>query len=145
MTAAPALEIFERLHQLTHLYRARMHQRLEAHHAELTLNELRVLMHTGRYPGVTHKDLIERSHTDKAQMTRIISSLEARGWLTRIPSDADKRVRCLHLSAAGRQLFQQEQQAQQQIASDLLHDWPAAVQQELLHWLQHSTQRAEPA
>jgi MarR family transcriptional regulator, temperature-dependent positive regulator of motility len=140
MTTPLALEIFDQLHELAHRYRAQLHQRLEALYPDLTFNEMRVLMHTGRRPGVTHKDLIERSHTDKAQMTRTITTLEERGWLTRTPSANDKRVRCLHLSAAGLHLFQQEQQAQQRIAGALLQDWPLALQQELLGWLHKTTQ-----
>jgi len=142
MATSLALDIFDQLHELSHLYRARLRQGLEASHPDLTFNEMRVLMHTGRHPGVTHKDLIERSHTDKAQMTRLITTLEVRGWLTRTPSATDKRVRCLHLSPAGQQLFKQEQKVQQRVAAELLKDWPQALQQELLVWLQHTTSEA---
>lgn len=136
MTASHALEIMEHLHELIRLFRARTRSGLEAAHPDLTFNEVRVLIHAGRHPGITHKDLLERSHTDKAQMTRIITSLEARNWLTRTPSEADKRVRCLHLSPQGLQLVQQLQAVQRQAAVELLHSWPPELQQAILQVLQ---------
>ncbi len=136
MTTSPSLQIFESLHELLHMFRARTRSHLEASHPELTLNEARVLLHTSRHPGITQKEMIERSHTDKAQMTRILSSLETQGWLTRTPSTADKRVRHLHLSPAGQQLVTQLQAVQQQVADALLGDWPEALRMQLLHTLQ---------
>ena len=132
MHTSVALDIFEHLHDLSHQFRTRARAALEAAHPDLTFNAMRVLMHTGRHPGVTHTELIARSHTDKAQMTRIITSLEAGGWLTRQPSDADKRVRCLHLSLSGMLLFKQQQRMQREVAHTLLQAWPLELQETLL-------------
>ena len=138
MPTSVALEIFDNLHAFMHLCRTRMRSGLEAANPELTFNEARVLMHTGRHPGLSHKDLIERSHTDKAQMTRLLATLEARGWLTRTPSEDDKRVRCLHLSPQGEQLVQQLLTVQRQVMEELLQPLPPALQQALLEGLQRA-------
>ena len=134
MSSSIAAEVFEVLHDLLHLFRARLLESLEAVQPGLTFNEFRILMHTGRHPGITQKELVEHSHTDKAQMARTLAQLQDKGWLERSASEADKRVRCLQLSARGQQLFDQLRHRREQIATELLSDFPEA-QQGLLHEL----------
>lgn len=134
MSSSIAADVFEVLHDLLHLFRARLLQSLEAVQPGLTFNEFRILMHTGRHPGITQKELVEHSHTDKAQMARTLAQLQDQGLLERSASEADKRVRCLQLSAQGQQLFKQLRNQREQIACELLRDFPAA-QQVLLHEL----------
>ena len=133
MESTLAAEIFINLHELVHLFRDRIRKALEAVHPELTFNEMRVLMRVGQHAGMTQKDLVERSHTDKAQMARLLAQLEARGWLTRTPSDHDKRVRCLALSTEGKRLFNTLRKVQERAASEVLQDCPVATQKEFLH------------
>ena len=132
MSSSIAADVFEVLHDLLHLFRARLLESLEAVQPGLTFNEFRILMHTGRHPGITQKELVEHSHTDKAQMARTLAQLQDKGWLERSASESDKRVRCLQLSARGQQLFDQLRNRREQIATELLSDFPAA-QQGLLH------------
>ena len=134
MSSSIAADVFELLHDLLHLFRARLLESLEAVQPGLTFNEFRILMHTGRHPGITQKELVEHSHTDKAQMARTLAQLQDKGWLERSASEADKRVRCLQLSARGQQLFDQLRHRREQIATELLSDFPEA-QQGLLHGL----------
>ena len=134
MSSSIAAEVFEVLHDLLHLFRARLLESLEAVQPGLTFNEFRILMHTGRHPGITQKELVEHSHTDKAQMARTLAQLQDKGWLERSASEADKRVRCLQLSAQGQQLFDQLRHRREQIATELLSDFPEA-QKGLLHEL----------
>ena len=134
MSSSIAADVFEVLHDLLHLFRARLLESLEAVQPGLTFNEFRILMHTGRHPGITQKELVEHSHTDKAQMARTLAQLQDKGWLERSASEADKRVRCLQLSARGKQLFDQLRHRREQIATELLSGTPAA-QQALLHEL----------
>ena len=101
----PSLDVFEELHELMHLFRDRMMAASQTV-SDLTFNEMRVLMRTGRHPGLTQKDLVAHSHTDKAQMARTLSQLQDKGWLARTASEQDKRVRCLQLSAKGQALFE---------------------------------------
>ncbi|RGE46005.1 MarR family transcriptional regulator [Comamonas testosteroni] len=138
MIPSVSVEIFEVLHELLHRFRARMRQSMESVHPSLTFNEVRILMHTGRRPGITQKDLVEHSHTDKAQMARMLAQLQEKGWLERSASAADKRVRCLQLSPAGEQLFEQLKAQRERVATQLLKDFPATQKDELLQLLKQA-------
>ena len=131
MSSSLAADVFEVLHDLLHLFRARLLQSLERIQPGLTFNEFRILMHAGRHPGITQKELVEHSHTDKAQMARMLTQLQDKGWLERSASEADKRVRCLQLSAQGLQLFAQLKSQREQIAAELLRDFPVEQQTQL--------------
>ena len=131
MSSSLAADVFEVLHDLMHLFRARLLQSLERIQPGLTFNEFRILMHAGRHPGITQKELVEHSHTDKAQMARMLTQLQDKGWLERSASEADKRVRCLQLSAQGLQLFAQLKNQREQIAAELLRDFPVEQQTQL--------------
>ena len=142
MSSSISADVFELLHDLLHLFRARLLESLEAVQPGLTFNEFRILMHTGRHPGITQKELVEHSHTDKAQMARTLAQLQDRGWLERSASEADKRVRCLQLSAQGQQLFDSLRARREQIAQELLQDFPAAEQAQLRALLQQALSSA---
>lgn len=143
MSSSVTTDVFELLHDLMHLFRARLLQSLQELDAELTFNEFRILMHTGRHPGITQKELVEHSHTDKAQMARTLSQLQDKGLLERSASEADKRVRCLQLSTQGLALFEQLRQQRERIAEDLLSAFPAAEQQQLRALLQYALDSAQ--
>ncbi len=145
MSSSVTTDVFELLHDLMHLFRARLLQSLQELDAELTFNEFRILMHTGRHPGITQKELVEHSHTDKAQMARTLSQLQDKGLLERSASEADKRVRCLQLSTQGLALFEQLRQQRERIAKDLLSAFPAAEQQQLRALLQYALDSAQGA
>ena len=127
----PSLDVFEELHELMHLFRDRMMAASQTV-SDLTFNEMRVLMRTGRHPGLTQKDLVAHSHTDKAQMARTLSQLQDKGWLARTASEQDKRVRCLQLSAKGQALFEALERQREAVAQALLRDMPPEAQQQLL-------------
>lgn len=145
MSSSVTTDVFELLHDLMHLFRARLLQSLQELDAELTFNEFRILMHTGRHPGITQKELVEHSHTDKAQMARTLSQLQDKGLLERSASEADKRVRCLQLSTQGLALFEQLRQQRERIAEDLLSAFPAAEQQQLRALLQYALDSVQGA
>lgn len=138
MDSSLPADIVENMHALLSSYREQIRKSLDTIHPDLTFNEMRVLMRTGRHPGITQRDLVEHSHTDKAQMARLLSTLQNKGWLTRSPSQDDKRVRCLHLSAEGQQLFIELRKLQDRIASRLLQGCPPASQQQLLVLMQQA-------
>ncbi len=63
--------------------------------------------------GESQNALAERLHISPSWMVAIIDELEGRGLLERKPHARDRRVRNLHLTAAGKKLLRQaEQQAQ---------------------------------
>ncbi|HWK72034.1 MAG TPA: MarR family transcriptional regulator [Burkholderiaceae bacterium] len=142
MKPSLSVDVFDCVHELLSLFRERMRRSLEAAHPELTFNEMRILMRTGRHPGITQKDLVEHSHTDKAQMARLLAHLQEKGWLKRSASESDKRVRCLHLSARGQRLFTQLRSLQDQVATQLLKDCSSSSQAQLLALLQDARNSA---
>lgn len=135
MSSPLPVTVFDAMHELQHLFRARMRKSMEAIHPELTFNEMRILMRVGRQPGVTQRELVEHSHADKAQMARILAQLQERAWLTRSASDSDRRVRCLHLSPQGQSLFAQLRKAQEHVAAELLQGCAPPLQAQLLDLL----------
>ena len=136
MSSSLSADVFELLHELLHLFRARLLQSIETAQPGLTFNEFRILMHTGRNPGITQKELVEHSHTDKAQMARTLAQLQDKGWLERSTSEADKRVRCLQLSAQGLQLYARLRTLREELAVELLKDCPQEMQAQLQTQLQ---------
>ena len=128
-------EIFDVLHELVRTFRSRMRKSLEAVHPELTFNDVRVLMFVGRHPGRSQKELVEHSHTDKAQMARILTQLQEQGWLHRTESTEDRRVRCLHLSDQGQSLYNQLRETRAVLAGQLLAECPLPMQEQLLQLL----------
>ena len=136
MSSSLSADVFELLHDLLHLFRARLLQSIETAQPGLTFNEFRILMHTGRNPGITQKELVEHSHTDKAQMARTLAQLQDKGWLERSTSEADKRVRCLQLSAQGLQLYARLRTLREELAVELLKDCPQEMQAQLQTQLQ---------
>ena len=99
MPSSLSADVFDALHELLRIFRARMRQGLESAGPELSFGELRVLMYVGRHPGCAQKALVEHSRADKAQMARTLARLQDKGWLTRSESADDRRVRHLRLSA----------------------------------------------
>jgi DNA-binding MarR family transcriptional regulator len=145
MTASLPADIFEAMHELLHLFRARMREDLDTLGTELTPNEVRVLMFVGRHPGRTQKDLVDHSHMDKAQLARMLALLQEQGWLDREPDARDRRVRCLRLSAQGQALFDRLRQSRQALAARLLKDWEPAAQQQLMQLLERAKASVEAA
>jgi DNA-binding MarR family transcriptional regulator len=145
MTASLPADIFEAMHELLHLFRARMREDLDTLGTELTPNEVRVLMFVGRHPGRTQKDLVDHSHMDKAQLSRMLALLQEQGWLDREPDARDRRVRCLRLSAQGQALFDRLRQSRQALAARLLKDWEPAAQQQLMQLLERAKASVEAA
>lgn len=142
MTSSLPVEIFDSLHALLRPFRVRMRKSMEDVHPELTFNEMRILMRTGREPGITQKDLVEHSRIDKAQMARTLARLQEQGWLKRSHSERDKRVRCLHLSAQGEELFARLRNVQERVATELLRDCSSPLQAQLLALLQQAGKSA---
>ena len=132
MKSSLPVDVFDSLQQILRLFRTCIRQALESVHPELTFNEMRMLMHTGENPGVTQKELVEHSRIDKAQMARTLARLQDHGWLERSPSQNDKRVRCLHLSPAGWEIFAKLRELRARVAQQLLRDCPPDAQAQLL-------------
>ena len=132
MPSPLSADVFDALHELLRIFRARMRQSLESVSPELSFGELRVLMHVGQHPGCTQKALVAHSRADKAQMARTLAQLQDKGWLTRSESPEDRRVRHLRLSAQGQRLYKRLGARRAALADELLKDCPAPMQAQLL-------------
>ncbi|MFC5478602.1 MarR family winged helix-turn-helix transcriptional regulator [Massilia suwonensis] len=106
--APSAQDVFEAIHSIMHLYRARQ-MRTPADtganaEPELTHMEGKVLGFFARNPDATLSDLVAHSGRDKAQLTRLIRALRDRELLEARADAADKRSTRLRLSSGGEAL-----------------------------------------
>ncbi len=117
MNAKNPADVFDAMHDLMHAYRHRMRAAMQT---ELPPNEMRALLFVGRHPMRTQKDLVEHSGTDKAQIARMLGTLEKKGWLERLPHPQDARSRCLTLSPAGQSVFERMRERRRGITVQML-------------------------
>jgi DNA-binding MarR family transcriptional regulator len=132
----PAPDVFDAMHRVMHAYRAHMVRAMAAVHPELTFNEVRALQFIGRHPGATQKELVAHSGADKAQVARMVGLLQDKGWLEVSPHAADKRSRCLALSAQGDTLFKALRAGRQAVSARLLANCDSATQNQLVALLE---------
>lgn len=143
MTANHPADVFDAMHDLMHAYRQHMRAAMQD---ELTPNEARALLFVGRHPMRTQKDLVEHSGNDKAQITRMLGTLEEKGWLERVPHAQDARSRCLRLSPAGQAVFERMRERRRDITARMLRDFSAQEQRmlgELLERMRGNLQGSE--
>ncbi len=67
--------------------------------------EWRVVFHLGRYGEMTANEICQRSRMHKTKISRAVSALEAKRFLTRQMVEADRRHELLSLTPAGRAAF----------------------------------------
>jgi len=85
--------------------------------SRLTLAEARVLWEIGHDEGTTARDLGALLGLDKGLLSRLLRSLERHGLIKAERDESDRRLRRLHLLAAGReQLGELEARSGRQIA-----------------------------
>ncbi len=71
----------------------------------LTLPQCKVLVRLENHEGVSQARLAELADVDAMTMVRILDRMEAEGLLERRPDPADRRARCLYLTAKARPLL----------------------------------------
>jgi DNA-binding MarR family transcriptional regulator len=74
---------------------------------ELHPREFAVLRAVSVEDGQTQQALGDRLQIPRSRMVSIVDELEARGFLERRPNPADRRVREIHVTAAGRKVIDQ--------------------------------------
>ncbi len=67
--------------------------------------EWRVLFHLGRYGEMSAREISIRARIHKTKVSRAVHALEAKRFLERRPSDADRRVEILALRPPGLAAF----------------------------------------
>jgi len=72
----------------------------------LSVTEWRVIAILGPFPGITARELGEKSAMDKVAISRAVRRLIDQGRVERQASTEDRRARHLYLSVAGREVFE---------------------------------------
>ena len=98
-------QVFDAIHSIMHLFRARQLRGLRDNAHELTHMEYKALGFFSRRPGATQGDLVAHSGRDKAQLARLLKGLRDKQLLDATPDEADRRITRLTLSAEGQKIF----------------------------------------
>lgn len=72
---------------------------------DLSINEWRVMAVLGRYPGLSARQVAERTAMDKVAVSRAVSRLVDAGRVQRRFADADRRRSILELTRTGRTVY----------------------------------------
>ncbi len=86
----------------------------------LTRSQWLVINRLTRRPGATQSELAEMLEVEKATAARMVDRMEKKGWVTRRPDAADRRVNRLHLSAEADLLQVQLAQIADRVVDDAL-------------------------
>jgi DNA-binding MarR family transcriptional regulator len=97
-------DIVEAIQGLRRLLRAG-ERRVFGEARELTHMEGRALMHVGRRPGATQRELAAQWSRDKAQVARLVANLKDRGLVELRIDETDRRLQRLHLTPEGLELY----------------------------------------
>ena len=103
---------------------------------ELEPGEFALLRAVAASDGEPQNALAERLHISPSWMVAIVDELERRGLLERRPHARDRRVRNLHLTAAGKKLLRQAERRAQQFDRQVTDPLTEAELQQLLELLQ---------
>jgi len=91
------------LKEVTRRYVLRFEER--AREISLNLPQCKVLVRLEKNEGVSQARLAELAEVDAMTMVRILDRMEADGLLERRPDPADRRARCLYLTAKAKPLL----------------------------------------
>lgn len=129
-------QALDHLHELMHRYRAQMHALANEVDDGLAPMEARALGFFARHPESTATELVAHARRDKAQVTRLVKMLEARGLLQAVPDPADRRTRRLRLTDAGRSVQRRMAQQRKRLAERLVAGFSEPELAQLLGLLQ---------
>jgi DNA-binding MarR family transcriptional regulator len=72
---------------------------------DLTIPEWRVMATLGQFGTRTAKAIAEHSNLDNIKVSRAVARLDRKGFITRVPNDADRRETHLRLNADGIRVY----------------------------------------
>jgi DNA-binding MarR family transcriptional regulator/GNAT superfamily N-acetyltransferase len=97
-----------------------------------SLTEARVIYELGQVPETTASALAHMLALDPGHLSRVLSALEAAGFVSRKRSPADGRAQLVSLAAAGRRAYAELDRRSAEQASELLERLPPSSQARLL-------------
>ncbi|MEZ8824537.1 MarR family transcriptional regulator [Vibrio amylolyticus] len=90
------------LFKLVHGFKRNMHSQIEALDIDIAPMHVRVLKIISKKPRCTAIDIAHFLNRDKAQVTRLLSSLIKLALIVKEPNPEDKRSQCLALTEDGK-------------------------------------------
>jgi len=130
-----------------HLIR-RVHQLSTAHFAEecgseLTAVQYAALVTIGAHPGIDATRLSEIIFFDRSTIGDVLDRMESKGWIRREAAPADRRIKLLELSPAGRGVLQEVEPGIRRVQERLLAPLTAAEARTLVRLLAKMADAAE--
>lgn len=92
---------------------------------DLTKGQYLYLVRIGENPGLIQEQLAEMVKVDRTTAARAVQKLEAKGLVTRLPDDSNKKIKRLFLSDQGKKVYpiiERENAYSNQIALESLTD-----------------------
>jgi MarR family transcriptional regulator, transcriptional regulator for hemolysin len=110
------------LKEVTRRYTLRFEVR--AREISLTLQQAKVLTRLEKNEGVSQARLAELAEVDAMTMVRILDRMEADGLLERRPDPADRRARCLYLTAKAKPFLDEVWRLSDEVRAELFAGIP---------------------
>lgn len=102
--------------------------------------EWRVVFHLGRYGPMTAKQICDRARLHKTKVSRAVSALERKRYLSRKQMTEDKRHETLSLTRSGQAVFEDLYSSAQAFDIELMSDFTDEEQQILRRCLTRLSQ-----
>lgn len=102
---------------------------------DLTSVQFAALVAIRGTPGVDATRLSHLIAFDRSTLGGVLERLEAKGWVRRTPSPADKRIKLLHLTLDGERLLRRAEPAVQRVQQRLLEPLSPADRATMLRLL----------
>lgn len=138
---APADEVFEALHDVVHLYKARRHRAIAGSGQPVSQMEAKAVGFFGRRPGATLSDFVLHSGRDKSQLARLIAGLRERGLMEAREDETDRRTTRLQLTPEGQEIHRELRRALRNVAQEASGGISEAERDKLLELLGRIAQR----
>jgi len=112
--------------------------RFEVRAAEIPLNlaQAKALVRLEKNEGVSQARLAELAEVDPMTMVRILDRMEAEGVLERRPDPADRRARCLYLTAKARPILSEIWRLSDEIRAEIFANVSKAEREQFMDVLQ---------
>jgi MarR family transcriptional regulator, transcriptional regulator for hemolysin len=110
------------LKEVTRRYTLRFE--IRAREISLTLQQAKVLTRLEKNEGVSQARLAELAEVDAMTMVRILDRMEADGLLERRPDPADRRARCLYLTAKAKPFLDEVWRLSDEVRAELFAGIP---------------------
>lgn len=102
---------------------------------DLTKGQYLYLVRVGENPGIIQEHLAEMIKVDRTTAARSVQKLEAKGMITRLPDENNKKIKRLYLSDQGKKVYpiiERENAYSNQIALQSLSEEQATELERLL-------------